>query len=55
MKSVSTYSILAFGVCLACSSLGFKRAGYFVRLGYALSMAVQVIVFSAIYANTISG
>lgn len=48
------YFGLAWGVCLACSTLGFKRIVYFVSLSYALSMGAQAIVFSAILSSTIS-
>ena len=40
--------LLAFGLTLAISALGFRRIDYFVSLGYAFSIAAQTIVFALV-------
>jgi len=46
---------IGLAICLACSTLGFKRVLYFVSLSYALSMGSQAIVFGALFSNTLAG
>ena len=45
----------ALGISLVSSALGFKRAVYFVSLGYALSIAGQALAFAMIYWTSCSG
>lgn len=44
---------LGFAVCLAVSALGFRRVEYFVSLGYAFSIAVEALVFTALFRETL--
>ena len=49
------YLLLAFAICLACSSLGFIRVVYFVGLGYAASIATQAVAAGVSYSATLTG
>jgi steroid 5-alpha reductase family enzyme len=49
------FPLLALGLCLIVSALGFKRTEYFVSLGYAASIAGQGILFPLLYRDSIEG
>jgi steroid 5-alpha reductase family enzyme len=55
MTDKSIHYIVTLGVCLICSSIGFRRTVYFVSLGYALSIAVLAFLLGTLYFSTISG
>lgn len=45
--------ILALGLTLAVSALGFRRTDYFVSLGYGFSIAAQAVLFPFAYLATL--
>jgi steroid 5-alpha reductase family enzyme len=46
---------IALALCLAISSLGFRRVDHFISLGYGFSIAAQAVVFPLLHFDRLDG
>lgn len=45
--------LLAWGLCLVVSALGFRRVDYFISIGYGFSIAAQAVLFALVYRDAL--